>query len=186
MTSLTSDPAADGTPAMLMPAQDADLAAVAALVNRAYRGTGAQRSWDDEKDLIAGARASVALLQGEIAAKPQGAFLLWRAGAALRGCVWVEPIGDGAWYLGTLAIDPDMQDAGLGRRLLDAAEHHIRAAGGRTVRMTVLERRTALIAWYVRRGYAAGGETEAFPYGDDRFGVPLRGDLRFVVMVKAL
>jgi hypothetical protein len=43
-----------------------------------------------------------------------------------------------------------------------------------------------LIAWYVRRGYRLTGETEPFPYGDNRFGTPLRDDLSFVVLQRDL
>ncbi len=50
--------------------------------------------------------------------------------------------------------------------------------------MTVINVRETLIAWYLRRGYAKTGATEAFPYGDDRFGKPLRDDLCFVVLEK--
>jgi hypothetical protein len=46
--------------------------------------------------------------------------------------------------------------------------------------------RETLIAWYRRRGYRETGETEPFPYGDDRFGTPLRNDLHFVVLAKDL
>jgi hypothetical protein len=46
--------------------------------------------------------------------------------------------------------------------------------------------RDALIAWYLRRGYHKTGETEPFPYGDDRFGAPLRDDLSFLVLDKDL
>ncbi|HUN84305.1 MAG TPA: hypothetical protein VMU48_07990 [Terracidiphilus sp.] len=52
--------------------------------------------------------------------------------------------------------------------------------------MTVLNVRDALIAWYERRAYCRTGETKPFPYGDDRFGVPLRDDLQFVVLEKTL
>ena len=52
--------------------------------------------------------------------------------------------------------------------------------------MRVVNLREPLIAWYVRRGYHPTGETEPFPYGDDRFGTPLRGDLAFVVLEKRL
>jgi hypothetical protein len=52
------------------------------------------------------------------------------------------------------------------------------------MRMTVLHVRTALIAWYERRGYALSGDTAPFPYGDERFGRPLRDDLHFVVLEK--
>jgi hypothetical protein len=46
--------------------------------------------------------------------------------------------------------------------------------------------RDALIAWYERRGYRLTGETQPFPYGDERFGLPQRDDLAFVVMEKGL
>jgi hypothetical protein len=52
--------------------------------------------------------------------------------------------------------------------------------------MSVVNVRDALIAWYVRRGYHKTGETEPFPYGDDRFGAPLRDDLSFLVLAKDL
>jgi hypothetical protein len=48
--------------------------------------------------------------------------------------------------------------------------------------MTVIDARGELIAWYQRRGYRLTGEIRPFPYGDARFGLPLRDDLRFVVM----
>ena len=54
------------------------------------------------------------------------------------------------------------------------------APGGRSVRMTVVNVRDTLIAWYERRGYARTGATEPFPYEDARFGVPRRADLAFV------
>jgi hypothetical protein len=52
--------------------------------------------------------------------------------------------------------------------------------------MTVIQQREGLIAWYLRRGYHLTGETCPFPYDDERFGRPLRDDLRFVVMERAL
>jgi len=52
--------------------------------------------------------------------------------------------------------------------------------------MTVIEQRAELIAWYERRGYRRTGETKPFPYGDERFGIPRRPDLRFVVLAKSL
>jgi hypothetical protein len=45
--------------------------------------------------------------------------------------------------------------------------------------------RDALIGWYLRRGHRKTGETEPFPYGDDRFGAPLRDDLSFLLLEKA-
>ena len=54
------------------------------------------------------------------------------------------------------------------------------------VRMTVIWTRAELIAFYLRRGYAATGETAPFPYGDERFGKPRREDLYFEVYAKSL
>jgi hypothetical protein len=39
---------------------------------------------------------------------------------------------------------------------------------------------------YQRRGYALAIDTQPFPYGDERFGRPLRDDLFFVVLGKEL
>jgi hypothetical protein len=52
--------------------------------------------------------------------------------------------------------------------------------------MTVVHLRETLIGWYERRGYRRTGETEPFPYKDQRFGRPLRDDLHFVVLMKNL
>ncbi len=52
--------------------------------------------------------------------------------------------------------------------------------------MTVVHVRETLILWYQRRGYTLTGETKPFPYGDNRFGTPLRDDLHFVVLEKVL
>ena len=50
----------------------------------------------------------------------------------------------------------------------------------------VLRLREELIAWYERRGYRRTGIKKPFPYGDARFGLPKRDDLRFEVLEKAL
>jgi hypothetical protein len=62
----------------------------------------------------------------------------------------------------------------------------VRKRGGRGIRMTVVNVRDALINWYMRRGYSLTGETEPFPYGNNRFGIPKRDDLHFVVLRKHL
>ena len=60
------------------------------------------------------------------------------------------------------------------------------AHGAKRMRMTVIQIRDSLSAWYERRGYVRTGETKPFPYGDARFGVPLRDDLHFEVFEKRL
>jgi ribosomal protein S18 acetylase RimI-like enzyme len=173
-------------PVLLVPATEADYSAVIDLANRAYRGTGPEASWNVE-NVIEGQRLDESLLRDDFAASPEAQLLLWRdKSCVLLGCVWLEPSGNGAWYLGLFTVEPRLQNQQLGRILLAAAEDYARQHGARRIRMTVLHVRDTLIAWYHRRGYALTGETKPFPYGDDRFGRPLRDDLHFVMLEKAL
>jgi DNA-binding MarR family transcriptional regulator/GNAT superfamily N-acetyltransferase len=170
----------------LVPASDRDMASIAALMNLAYRGNSS--GWNTEAGYITGDRTTEALLRADVAARPAASLMTWRdqQAGALQGCVWLEPLGDDTWYLGSLAVDPRRQNSGLGRILLAAAEQWINVHGGRRVRMTVVNVRHGLIDWYLRRGYRQTGETEPFPYDDNRFGTPLRGDLSFVILEKDL
>jgi GNAT superfamily N-acetyltransferase len=171
---------------LLHHAVEADYAGVVDLANLAFRGTGANASWNTEAVFIEGQRLDESLLREDLAAKPEARLLTYRdeADGPLLGTVLLEERDGGVWYLGLLSIRPDLQKRQLGRRLLAAAEDFARERGGRRIRMTVVNVRDTLIAWYQRRGYRLTGETQAFPYGDDRFGRPLRDDLHFVVLEK--
>lgn len=172
---------------MLDLATPADHPAIVTLVNHAYRGGGDKDSWNTESGVLSGARITLDQLRHDLEANPQARILVHRAaGSALRGSVWLQPLDGDDWYLGMLAIDPTAQALGVGRSLLAAIEAYVADQGGRRIRMTVLNVRDTLIAWYDRRGYGRTGETEAFPYGDTRFGTPLRDDLEFVVLAKDL
>ena len=52
--------------------------------------------------------------------------------------------------------------------------------------MTVIALRATLIAWYERLGYRRTGAVESFPYGNDRYGQPRRGDLSLAVFEKKI
>ena len=166
-----------------------DLPAIAALVNSAYRGDSSRQGWTTEADLLGGQRTDPETLARDLAATPGACLLALRddpAGPVL-GSVWLEPTEEaGTWYLGMLTIRPDLQDRGLGRSLLQAAEGAAAELGARRLRMTVISVRAELIAWYERRGYRPTGATQPFPYGDLRFGEPRREDLVFAVLEKAL
>ena len=122
---------------------EADYAAVVELANLAYRGTGKQdgeadASWNVETGLIEGPRLTETSLREDLAEKPE--LLVWRerTGGPLMGTVWMQNKGAGVWYLGLLTVRPDVQDRGLGRALLAAAEDWARERGGRRITMTVL------------------------------------------------
>ncbi len=168
--------------------KDEELADIAELVNSAYRGELAQQGWTSESYLLGGQRTDEATLRGDLASTPGATILTFRGETWEKpyACAWVEPAGDDAWYVGMVTVSPLRQDGGLGRAMLETCEAYAKARGGKTMKMTVISVRDTLIAWYERRGYALTGETEPFPYGDERFGVPQRDDLHFVVMAKAL
>lgn len=172
----------------LYPAGPDELVAVSALVNSAYRGESSRQGWTTEADYLGGQRTDPETLARDLAANPQAALLTLREApdGELLGCAWLEPAGPGVWYVGMVTVRPDLQDRGLGRRILDGAEAFARARGAARLRMTVVSIRDSLIAWYGRRGYAPTGETRPFPYDDERFGRPLREDLAFVVLEKPL
>jgi GNAT superfamily N-acetyltransferase len=172
----------------IRPAEPSELPAVAALVNGAYRGESSRAGWTTEADYLDGQRTDAHTLSQDLAVTPGAELLTLRdaPGGPLLGCVWLEPAEPGAWYLGMLTVRPDLQDRRLGRALLAQAEAWAKARGATRIRMTVVQVRDSLIAWYERRGYAATGETRPFPYGDPRFGLPRRDDLQFIVLEKAL
>jgi ribosomal protein S18 acetylase RimI-like enzyme len=163
----------------------ADVPAIVALVESAYRGESGQRGWTTETHLLDGQRTDADNVAGLISRASSQVLLAERAGE-LVACCHIEQQGD-TGYFGMFAVSPELQTAGLGRTLLAEAERIARDEWQvLTMRMTVIEQRAELIAWYERRGYRLTGETGAFPYGDARFGVPRRDDLRFVWMSKPL
>jgi ribosomal protein S18 acetylase RimI-like enzyme len=173
---------------LLEPAAESDYPAVIDLINLAFRGAGAEASWNIESGIIAGQRMNDALLREELEKSPQANLLIHRdpADGAIVGTVWLDPKGDGIWYLGLLTVRPALQKQHLGSRLLRAAEEFVGDRGARSIKMTVVNLRQALIAWYQRRGYTLTGEAIPYPYGDNRFGTPLRDDLHFLVLEKRL
>jgi ribosomal protein S18 acetylase RimI-like enzyme len=85
------------------------------------------------------------------------------------------------------SVRPNLQNAGIGKQVLAEAERIAREEWRLpAMRMTVIDVRDALIAWYERRGYRRTGKHKPFPYGDARFGIPKRNDLRFEILEKPL
>ena len=157
----------------------ADAPALHALIQSAYRGDSARAGWTHEADLLSGERIALADLQA-ILADPDQAFLVIDGRDGLLGCVHVTRGPSGTGYFGLLAVSPQEQAGGLGKRLIDAAEAHARdVLGAGTMELTAIEGRDALIAYYRRRGYRLTGERRALP-------VPSGAPLWLLVMVKPL
>ena len=172
---------------LLIPAVESDYPAIIDLANLAYRGTGPNASWNIE-NFIEGQRLNDSLLRDDLATKPNAHLLTYREDSTspILGTVLLDPQKQGIWYLGLFTIDPRLQKQQLGRTLLAEAEDFARQHGASRIEMTVVNVRDTLIAWYQRRGYTLTTEVRPFPYGDERFGRPLRDDLHFIVLEKTL
>ncbi|WP_137863610.1 MULTISPECIES: GNAT family N-acetyltransferase [unclassified Sphingomonas] len=164
----------------IRPATRDDLPALHPVIERAYRGDAARGGWTHEADLITeGTRTDLATLT-VIVDDPRQRLLIADTGNGLLGCVQVTARDEGLAYLGLLCVDPTLQSAGLGKRLVAAAEDCARAAfGASAMEMTVIDTRAELIAFYARRGYRNSGEKRDFP-------VPLDPPLFMDVLVKDL
>ena len=166
-------------------ATDADIDAIVALVTSAYRGESSRAGWTTEADLLDGARIDPEVLRADIARDGSRVVLAERDGALLA-CAHVAVDGD-AGYFGMFSVVPGLQGGGIGKQVLAECERIVRDDWRLpAMRMTVIDVRDELIAFYQRRGYRRTGITKPFPYGDARFGEPKRGDLRFEVLEKTL
>lgn len=180
-----SPEARDGQPLDdIVGAMSEDIPALVDLVNSCYRGDSSRRGWTSEADLLGGQRTDAesmsALLQS-----PDSAVLVLRASDGLRACCHVCRADERSAYLGMVSVRPNLQNMGLGRLLLEAAESYATLVlGVARIKMTVISLRTELIAWYARRGYLSTGQREEFPKSDPRFGIPKRADLDFIVLEK--
>lgn len=170
---------------VLRDARREDISAIVALVESAYRGDVSRQGWTTEADLLDGQRIAPEVLLADIERMHSRILLAHRAGVLLA-CAHVA-VQDGQGYFGMFSVRPDQQGTGLGKLVLAEAERIVQQdfAVSR-MRMTVIDVRDELIAFYERRGYRRTGEKKPFPYGDARFGVPLRDDLRFEVLEKRL
>ncbi|MCW1384458.1 GNAT family N-acetyltransferase [Novosphingobium sp. KCTC 2891] len=145
----------------------ADVPALRALVEAAYRGDSARGGWTHEADLLGDERTSEAELAAAIAATDKR-VLVSEADGILTGTVTVASLEQSRAYLGMLCVDPSIQAGGLGRALIEAAEScAMRDFAATTMEMTVIDRRAELIAWYQRRGYRLTSETRPFPVPGD-------------------
>lgn len=179
-------------------ATESDIPALIALVTSAYRGDASRAGWTTEADLLDGQRIDASMLHEDLQ-RAQSVILLAEeaqddAAPRLVACAHVavergEDSDDSAdaAYFGMFSVRPDLQGGGIGRMVLDEAERLARERFACTrMRMTVIDCRDELIAYYERRGYRRTGIKKPFPYGNPRYGLPKRDDLQFEVLEKPL
>jgi GNAT superfamily N-acetyltransferase len=162
-------------------ARESDITNLVALINSAYRGESSKKGWTTEADILEGIRINEAGIQ-EIIDDPNAdlhIFTLPEEG--LIATVYLKESIDHL-YLGMLTVNPTLQAGGMGKFILKYAENLATSLGKPTIRMTVINKRSELIAWYNRHGYLPTGETE--PWIDDVHIGERKADLHFLVLSK--
>lgn len=161
-----------------------DIPTIVDLLNSAYRGERSQRGWTTEAHLIAGDVRTDDANVLEVMHRPGSVFLTYLDDAgSIRGCVNLQQHDRGI-YLGMFSVEPGLQGAGIGKKMLMAAEEHALGAGAPAIYMYVISVRDELIGWYKRYGYRDTGERVPFPE-DGLSGRHLR-PLEFMVLEKSL
>lgn len=161
-------------------AADAEL--VTAFVNRAYRGDTARAGWTHEADLVGGLRTTSEDIAEIVNDHKSQAIILFASEThPLVATVHVQKQGSAA-LIGMVAVDPTLQAGGAGREVLRTAEDFaVKEWGVTSFEMTVLDVRSSLMQWYIRRGYQDSGVRIPFK---SRFGEAKVENLQFMVLRK--
>ncbi|MET7683922.1 GNAT family N-acetyltransferase [Streptomyces sp. NPDC005423] len=163
----------------------ADVDTLVELIESAYRGDSSRTGWTTEADILEGRRTDPEGVLAVVEA-PDSRMLAVEQDGRVVACCQLQHRGEHA-YFGMFAVSPSLQGGGLGKVIIAEAERIAQETWGvREMHMTVISVRNDLIAWYERRGYRRTGRMTPFPYGDERFGIPRRDDLRFELLVKEL
>ncbi|MBE8724000.1 GNAT family N-acetyltransferase [Flavobacterium hungaricum] len=141
-----------------------DIPALVILINSAYRGETSKKGWTTEAHLLEGKRTNEEELT-EIFSDPKNTFLKFTENEKIIGSVLLSE-KENQLYLGMLTVSPELQNGGIGKKLLAAAENHAKSLGLSSIIMTVISVREELVAWYKRHGYADTGKREAFPQSE--------------------
>ncbi|TCB81446.1 GNAT family N-acetyltransferase [Acinetobacter sp. ANC 4173] len=147
------------------------------LINRAYRDDTA-RSWTNEAKFVSGARIDEQQLQQALADQN---FHLYVAeidndlsSLSIVACIGLT-FNTQEVEIGTFCVDPDFQNAGVGKVVLSFAEAQALLIQPNldVYVMFVLDIRTELLAYYQRRGYRLTELKISYPL-DANVGQPLR------------
>lgn len=159
-------------------AQRQDSAQIIKLLNTAYR---TNLGWTHESDYVQGQRIQSHQLEQMLNAEQYQLFVC-EAENKIVACIGLELNADYA-EIGSFAVDPKLQNQGLGKKLLSHVENIVQTKhADLKLIMTVLNVRTELIEYYLRRGYRHTGITKDYPILAD-VGIPIV-PLHLVVLEK--
>lgn len=141
-----------------------DAVELAVLLNGSYRGESAKEGWTTESDLVGGERTNSADVK-QLIQKAGSHFILAidNGNKQILGCVHVKDEDEMTVYFGMLAVRPTFQTLGIGKALIEQVQKYTQATSRKRIRISVLNLRKELIAYYNRLGFFATGGTEVFP-----------------------
>ena len=160
-----------------------DIPALNILINSAYRGETSKKGWTTEAHLLEGKRTTEEELT-EMIQHPKNTFLKYTENDQIIGSVLLVE-KEHQLYLGMLTVSPELQNSGIGKKLLAEGEKHAKALGLSSIIMTVVSVRSELIAWYNRHGYVDTGAREPFPSSDIHINVSDK-PLEFIYLEKGV
>jgi ribosomal protein S18 acetylase RimI-like enzyme len=160
-----------------------DIVSLNTLINSAYRGEFSKKGWTTEAHLLEGSRTTEVELLG-IIQDASHTILKYSDNGKIIGCVLLK-VKANELYLGMLTVSPDLQNSGIGKKLLRQAEVFAVEMQLPKIVMTVITVRVELIAWYKRNGYVDTGAREPFPVSDV-FNPTTKEPLEFMVLEKVI
>ncbi len=149
---------------MIRKALKPDAEALATLINSAYRGDSSRAGWTTEADMVSGDRINAEGVLSLMQEKDSFFLLYLDEQDELLGCVHLHQENPETLYFGMLAVEPKSQAKGVGRQLLQAIEAESIKLKCQQLRLTVIEIRDELIAYYERNGFRLTGAEYPFPY----------------------
>lgn len=161
----------------------ADVHELNTLINSAYRGESSKKGWTTEAHLLDGLRIDEPTLATYFEDADTTILKYTDFDNKIQACVYLQAQG-GKLYIGMLTVNPELQNSGIGRQLLEAAEEYARTINCHTLWMTVINTRHELIAYYERKGFNKTGEEKPFPT-DPVFGIQ-KQDFVLIVMKKLI
>lgn len=158
-----------------------DVLSLNVLVNSAYRGDVSKKGWTTEANILTGVRIDDKELI-EMINTPNSTVFKYVENNKILGCVLLIE-KENKLYLGMLCVNPELQNSGIGKKILKFANEFAVEKNFPKIVMTVISTRIELINWYIRHGYFENGEREPFP--ENHAADVISGNkLEFVVLEK--
>lgn len=168
---------------MITKATITDVPTLNKLINSAYRGETSKKGWTTEANILEGKRTTEDELI-DIIKEEKNTILKYSKNNEIIGCVLLIE-KENELYLGMLSVSPELQNSGIGKKLMHEAEIFALKLGLSKIVMTVISIRVELIAWYKRNGFVDTGAREPFPVSEV-FSQTTTEPLEFMVLEKSV